>query len=401
MSGETTERVLSIAAARAAVLEACQSPAGEEVALEKALGRALAEDVVAAGDVPPFAGSAMDGFAVRAGEAGRRLRIVGESRAGHPATASVEEGTAIRISTGAAVPEGATGIARVEDTEESNGDVVLHAAVRHGQNVREPGEDFPAGIRVLPAGTELGPAELGVAAGAGRAAVVCARRPRVAVLATGDELVALGRPLGPGQLHDSNALTLAALVAAAGGEVVARRTVPDRRAATAAALDDALAAADLVVVSGGVSVGPHDHVKPALLQLGVRERFWRVALQPGRPTWFGARGEVLVLGLPGNPVSAMVTFLLFARPALRALQGLPPLLPREPARLGVAVARLAQRAQALRVRHEPTPVGLRAVPTGPQSSHILTSMVGAGALAFVPPGDGQLAAGDPVEIERL
>ena len=223
----------------------------------------------------------------------------------------------------------------------------------------------------------------------------------MAVLATGDELVPPGRPLEPGQLHDSNALTLAALAELAGAEVVARRGVADRRAATAVALDDALSSADVVIVSGGVSVGPHDHVKPALAQLGVRERFWRVALQPGKPTWFGTRERTLVFGLPGNPVSAMVTFLLFARPALRALQGLAALPAREPARLAQPVKRSPVREQALRVRMDTRADGQWATPTGRQQSHILTSMLGADALAFVPRGEGELEAGAGVEVERI
>ncbi|MGI8594116.1 MAG: molybdopterin molybdotransferase MoeA [Solirubrobacteraceae bacterium] len=396
-----SDAIISIEDARRVVLDACRRLEAEAVSLERALGRALAQDVVAAGDVPPYAGSAMDGFAILAGPAGRHLAIVAESSAGHPADAAVAEGLAIRISTGAAVPDGATAVVRVEDTSEADGQVAVHAATEPGQNLREAGEDVRAGTTVLRAGAELGPAELGVAAGAGVAALLCVRRPRVAVLATGDELVAPGQPLRHGQLHDSNALTLDALATRAGADVVVRGAVADHPAATAEALDGALTAADVVVVSGGVSVGPHDHVKPALAELGVRESFWRVALQPGKPTWFGTRADRLVFGLPGNPVSAMVTFLLFARPALRALQGLNPLPAREPATLARPARRRHDREQALRVRLEPSPEGLRAVTTGSQGSHILTSMLGADALAFVPPGEGDLAVGDAVEVERI
>ena len=175
----------------------------------------------------------------------------------------------------------------------------------------------------------------------------------------------------------------------------------DRRAATAAALDDALSSADVVIVSGGVSVGPHDHVKPALAQLGVRERFWRVALQPGKPTWFGTRERTLVFGLPGNPVSAMVTFQLFARPALRALQGLAGAAGARAGAAGTAGEAQPRREQALRVRLDPRADGQWATPTGRQQSHILTSMVGADALAFVPRGEGELEAGAGVEVERI
>ena len=397
-----SDEIISIEEARRRVLALCRPLEPEDVALERALGRTLAHDVVAAGDVPPYAGSAMDGFAILAGPAGRSLAIVAESSAGHPSDAAVEEGHAIRISTGAAVPGGATAVIRVEDTSEADGHVTIHAATEPGRNLRAAGEDVRAGTTVLRAGAELGAAELGVAAGAGVAALPCTRRPRVAVLATGDELVEPGQPLRHGQLHDSNALTLGALAIQAGAEVVVRGSVADRRAETAAALDEALTAADVVVVSGGVSVGPHDHVKPALAQLGVRESFWRVALQPGKPTWFGTREDRLVFGLPGNPVSAMVTFLLFARPALRALQGLAPLPPRERAALAQPARRQRDREQALRVRLEPSPEGPpRALTTGSQLSHILTSMLGADALAFVAPGEGELAVGEAVEVERI
>jgi molybdopterin molybdotransferase len=394
--------LVSVTRARELVLEQSAPLEVEEVALDRALGRALARDVAAASDSPPYTGSAMDGFALLAGPAGRRLRIAGESRAGHPAGVAVRDGTAIRISTGATVPEGATAVVRLEDTVEADGHVTVGADSAPGENVRPAGEDIRAGTPILVSGARLGAAQLGVAANAGVAALPCARRPRVAVLATGDELVAPGVPLGPGQLHDSNALTLASLAALDGAEVIARRDVPDRRDATAAALERGLRESDLVVVSGGVSVGPHDHVKPALDDLGVQERFWRVSLQPGKPTWFGTRDGTLVLGLPGNPVSAMVTFLLFASPALRALQGLEPLPAREVALLGEPVARNPEREQAVRVRLEPGDDGRpRAHPTGPQHSHLLTSMLHADALAFVAAGEGFAAAGETLEIERI
>ena len=380
--------------ARRIVLRAVRPLASEAVPIADALGRVLARDVIASRDVPPFSNSAMDGFALVAGPAGRSLAVVGESRAGRPADRAVGDGEAIRISTGAVVPAGADAVVRVEDTAESNGRVEVREAVAPGDNLRAPGEDVPKGATVLTAGTKLGPAELGVAVSAGVAELSCARRPRVAVLATGDELVEAGKALAPGQIHNTNGVALAALAARAGAEVVLQATVADDRAATDAALAGALDAADVVLVSGGISVGPHDHVKPALTGLGVQERFWRVELKPGRPTWFGVRGDTLVLGLPGNPVSAFVTFVLFAAPALRALQGAPALLPRRRARLSEPVAKLAEREQAVRVRVDERADGVVATPTGAQGSHRLSSMLGAGALAMVPAGEGTASDAD-------
>ena len=390
-------RPLSIDQARARVLAAVRPLPAEDVAVEEALGRVLAEDVAAAHDVPGFANSAMDGFAVRSGPAGRRLRLVGESRAGAPAGAEVGEGEAVRISTGALVPAGADAVLQLELAREDGGTVTLEDDVAPGRNVRLPGEDLTAGSVVLRAGTRLAAAAVGVAVAAGRSTVRCARRPAVAIVTTGDELTAPGDALGPGALHDSNALTLAALATQAGAQVVGTGRSRDTSAATRAALASALDAADVVVASGGVSVGPHDHVKDALRDLGVQEAFWRVALRPGRPTWFGTRGDTAVFGLPGNPVSAMVTFALFARPALAAMQGAVALPRRGRARLAVPVERHPDRDECVRVRIED---GV-ATPTGPQGSHVLTSMLGADALAIVTAGEGEVAAGDEVEVEPL
>jgi molybdopterin molybdotransferase len=395
--------LIPIDEARRRVLEAVRPLPSEPVALAAARGRVLAEDLRSSVDVPPFDSSAMDGFAVVAGGAGE-LRVVGESRAGHPAEVAVSEGTAVRISTGARVPEGADAVVPVERTEGSDGVVVVpQTAV--GANVRRAGEDVRAGELVLRAGTVLGPAEVAVIASLGRADVVCAVRPRAVLLLTGDELAEPGEPLAPGRIWSSNGYALAGQIAAAGAELAARETVPDEPGSTRAALERALRQADLVCVSGGVSVGPHDHVKDALAELGVAERFWGVRLKPGKPTWFGTadRGErrVLVFGLPGNPVSAMVTFHLFARPALVAMQGATPAPSRATAVLDEPVPCNPKREQAVRCRLRAERDGWHAVPTGEQGSHQLTSMLGADALVLIPAGEGEVPAGARAEIELL
>jgi molybdopterin molybdotransferase len=406
--------LISIDEAQGRVLDAVRPLATEEVPLAEALGRVVAEEVESPIDVPPFDSSAMDGYAVVAGP-GAELEVVDESRAGRPAETALEPGQAIRISTGGAVPDGATAVVPLERSEalgreappaertrgEAGAERIHVGAAAPGENIRRAGEDVRAGRVVLAPGTPLGPAELGVAASVGRASLGCARRPRVAILVTGDELTEPGRPLGPGAIYSSNGWALAAQAERAGARVTARQTVPDQAADTRAALANALDAADVVIVSGGVSVGPHDHVKPALAELGVEERFWGVRLRPGKPTWFGTRAENLVFGLPGNPVSAMVGFHLFVRAALAAMQGADPSAPRASAALDEAIARHPNREQAVRVHLETSRDGWRARTTGPQGSHMLTSMLGATALARIAPGEGEVPAGERVEVELL
>ncbi len=403
------ERLLDVAMARESVLAAARPLPPEPVELTAALGRVLAEDVASDGALPPFDASAMDGFAVLAGEAAE-LEVVGESRAGHPADRALRPGEAIRISTGAVVPEGAEAVVPVERTESDDGigpadrrRERVHVPERSpGDHIRRSGEDVGAGELVLSAGVRLGPAEVAVLASLGRPEILCGPRPCVAVLVTGDELVEPGTPLGQGQIRDANAFALAAQAERAGARVVRRAVVADDLEATVAELAEALEIADAVCVSGGVSVGPHDHVKPALARLGVGERFWGVALRPGKPTWFGLRDRTLVFGLPGNPVSAMVTFHLFARPALERLAGAAePARPRAFAVLDETVARHPLRDQAVRCTVTVASDGWHVRPTGPQGSHVLTSMLRADALAVIPAGEGEVPAGDRVDVELL
>jgi molybdopterin molybdotransferase len=393
---------ISIAEARARVLDAVRPLEIEDATLTEALDRVAAHDIASPRDVPPFDNSAMDGFAVRAGPPAE-LDVVGESRAGHPSPAEVGPGQAVRISTGAALPAGATAVVPVERARELDGpgEFVRVDAVGEGGNVRRAGEDVRKGDVVLRKGALLGPAELGVAASIGCDVLPCARRPRVAVLVTGDELAEPGDALGPGRIYSSNAFALAASVERSHATLVRRATVRDDADSTRAALERALGEADVVCVSGGVSVGPHDHVKPALRELGVAERFWGVALRPGKPTWFGSRGHALVFGLPGNPVSAMVTFQLFVRPALAALQGAEPAPTRVSALLDDPVPLLPVREQAVRVRLSAHDGAWHAAVTGEQGSHMLTSMLGADGLAMVAPGRGETKPGTPVEVELL
>jgi molybdopterin molybdotransferase len=392
---------LSIDEARRLVIETTshiQRPDPEQVGIAHALDRVLAEDLRAAGPVPPFPSSAMDGYAIRAGEAGRTLHIIGESRAGSPAQAEVTTtDQAIRISTGAAVPAGADAVIRQEDTERIDTTVRTTATTQPGDNVRQTGEDLQQDEKVLDKGTLIGPGQIGAAVAAGLATLTVAARPAVTILCTGDELQPPGERLRPGEIHSSNEFMLAALLQKAGARTNATHRVEDNPNATTHAIAQALATSDVTIITGGVSVGPHDHVKPALQALEVSERFWRVRLQPGGPTWFGTKDNRIVFGLPGNPVSAFVTCVLFVLPAIDAITGRSPRPNTGTATLGQAVKRNPNREQAIRVRLDE---GV-ATPTGPQGSHLTTSLAHADALAMIPQGSGQLEAGATVTTVTL
>jgi molybdopterin molybdotransferase len=300
------------------------------------------------------------------------------------------------------LPEGADAVVQVEDTDGGRATVEVRTAPSPGANLRRAGEDIRAGDRVIAAGTEIDAAAAGVIASIGLAEVACARRPRVSVLTTGDELQEPGEPLRPGSIRNSNAYSLAGLIARCGAELESATIVPDDRASTTSAFESAIAG-EVTVVSGGVSVGEHDHVRPALAALGVEEVFWGVALRPGKPTYFGvAPSGGLVFGLPGNPVSAMVTFLLFVRPAIRALLGATDdAQPRTTAILDERYEKQPGRAHLIRVELDLRDDGWHASPTTDQGSHVLTSMLGAQALAIVPTAAATVEAGETVEIELL
>jgi molybdopterin molybdotransferase len=380
----------------------------EKVRLEAGLGRVLAEDVAAGEPVPAFANSAMDGFAVRAadvehacGERPVSLRVTAESRAGMPTDVTLAAGEAVAISTGAALPRGADTVIRLEDVQREDGYVLLRRGARGGQDVRQAGEDARAGQTVLHAGTRLGAAELGVLGTLGRERANCARRARVAVLVSGDELVAPGQPRGAGAVRDANSFSIPALATLEGAEVCGVARVGDDATGTRSAIAAAARDADVLVISGGVSVGPHDHVRPSLRELGAQEAFWGIALKPGRPTWFGTLDGTAVFGLPGNPVSIMATFLLLVRPAIARMSGVIRARRRASATLGEQLRKPAGRTHAVRCGLRLTRAGVEARPTGAQGSHILTSMIGAHALALLPREATVVAAGERVEVEPI
>ncbi|HEX6166795.1 MAG TPA: gephyrin-like molybdotransferase Glp [Acidimicrobiales bacterium] len=403
------------------VLAGCEPLAPKPVAPAAALGLVLAGDVVAAEAVPPFANTAMDGYAVRAADTGGAapgspvtLPVVAEVAAGHPADGPLGPGEAMRIFTGAPIPDGADAVVMVERTRRVDGEdgsqaVQIDLEVAAGNHVRAAGEDMKPGERVFGAGDEVTPARVGVMAALGVGEVLAHPRPRVGVMSTGDELVTGPQPLRPGQIRDSNRPTLLALVGQAGGQPVDLGHVPDDEGAIEAAIERGAASCDAVLSSGGVSMGDIDLVRVVLDRIGDM-RWMQVAIRPAKPLAFGrvpgpAGGPVPVFGLPGNPVSSMVGFALFARPGLRRLAGHPDDRLHLPRWAAVAAEPLPRRPDGkthfVRVTVELDGGGaLRVRSSGGQGSHQLGSMARAGGLAVLPDGDG-VAAGETVSVILL
>jgi molybdopterin molybdotransferase len=393
--------LLSIEAALDQVLAHVRRLETEEVPLASASGRVLAEDALAAIDLPRFPSSAMDGFALRSADTPGTLPVVGRVAAGRPANRPLGEGEAMGISTGGVVPEGADAVVPIELVRDEGESVVVPQAAPEGANVRPRGGDARAGDLVVPAGIALTPPRLAALASTGVVTLRCARRPRVAIVSTGTELRLPGEQLGEGEIYESNGLMLAALLEEAGAIVSSPEHVEDDVAAHEAALARGLEA-DVLVTSGGVSVGPHDLVRDALARLGAEEVFWGVAMRPGKPLSFGTRGDTLVFGLPGNPVSSLVGAMLFLLPALRALQGQS--RPEPPFALGILgapAARRPSRDDFQRATLERSGDGVMVRPLSGQESHMIARTAAADALVHVPRGSGDLAAGSAVRYLLL
>ena len=390
-----------MAEAQALVLERARPLEHEAVLLDVAAGRVLAEAAQAVVDLPPFRSSAMDGFAVCSEDTPGTLPVVFRIAAGAPARQPLARGEAMAIATGGVVPEGADAVIPHEYVGEKDNTVEIGDSVAVGANVRGVGGDVAAGGVVAGAGLRLGPAQIGALAAAGLAEVVCSRRPRVAVLTTGTELRAPGSPLGPGEVYEANGVMLAAQLASAGGDVTRMAAVSDDEDAHKHALEQGLEH-DVLVTSGGISVGPHDLVRRIEAELGVEEVFWRVAVRPGKPVSFGVRGLTLVFGLPGNPVSSLVACELFVRPALLALQGAADPGPRFAAgTIAVAVTRNPARDDLLRARSTVADDGVSLEPVTGQESHMIVRAAEADALVLVPRGEGEIPAGSTVRYLTL
>jgi molybdopterin molybdotransferase len=394
--------LLTMEEAQRLILERVQALPAERVPIEAAAGRVLAEPASAVVDLPPFVSSAMDGFALRAADTPGTLPVVARIAAGRPAERELRAGEAMAIATGGVVPDGADAVIPIEYVVERDNTIEIAEPVSTGANVRPRGGDAQAGETVLEVGVDLGPAQLGALAAAGVAEVACGAQPRAAVLATGTELRRPGEPLGPGEVYEANGLILASQLASAGARAARLAAVADDEDAHREALARGLEH-DLLVTSGGVSVGPHDLVRRIEAELGVEEVFWGVAIKPGKPVSFGVRGSTLVFGLPGNPVSSLVGFELFVRPAVLALQGHGDPMPRfEPGRLGADAKLNPHRDELVRARTRPSDDGALVLdPLGGQESHMIVRAAGANALVLLPRGEGRLTAGAPVRYLRL
>ena len=396
--------MISIDEALVLVLDGLAPLGPERVPLAEAAGRVAAEPARSVVDLPPFDRSAMDGYAVRAADTapGVPLRLTGGVAAGEVASAPLEPGTAARVSTGAAIPPGADAVLQSELAVEQDGRVAPERSLAPGTHVRFRGEDLRAGDELAPAGSVLTLPRVSALASAGVGDVAVHRRPRLHVIVTGSELLPLGAPPEPGRIHESNGLMVRLLGERAGAAIVDPGGTGDDREATRAAVATGLEG-DVLVVSGGVSVGPHDHVKPAFEDNGVDEVFWRVRIKPGKPLWFGRRGDTLVFGLPGNPLSTIVCFCVFIEPALRRLAGEADARPRlEAGRLTTHARASDGRTTFLTASLRPGADGvLEATPTERQGSHMTGALGESDGFAVAPEEAGEHEAGAPVDVLRL
>lgn len=393
--------LLGVDDALARIVETAKPLATERVTVAAAAGRVLREPARALVDLPPFPSSAMDGYAVRAAEVPGELPVAFEIAAGSPPPGPLPLGAAAAIATGGTVPDGADAVVPVEVVEVHGTRVAIAGQATGGQHVRPRGGDVREGDVVVDAGTTLGPAQIGALAASGIAEVICSALPRVAVLATGSELRPAGETLTAGQIYESNSAMLAATLARIGADVEALPVVEDDEAAHRAAITRGLQA-DVLVTSGGVSMGEHDLVRRVASELGVREVFWGVAVKPGKPLSFGARDGALVFGLPGNPVSSLVGALVFVATGLRALQGASDARPRYAQGLTAAALRRNEHrdefVRAVRVDHGDGTV-LEAI--SGQESHMIVRAAVADSLIHVPRGEGEIPAGSLVRFLAL
>jgi molybdopterin molybdotransferase len=397
--------VISVEDALARILASLTPLPAELIGLNEGLDRVLAEDLVSRRTQPPFAVSAMDGYALRAADLATipaRLKLVGYVPAGARHEGLVGSGEAVRIFTGAPVPDGADTVVIQEDAEADGGRVLIRAPTLPGQNIRAAGIDYVEGQIGLRAGTRLGARDLGLAAGMNRPWLMVHRRPRVAILPTGDEVALPGDPVGPNQIVSSNAIAVAALVAGAGG-VPIQLGIGRDDSASLQTLAAGAAGADLLVTIGGASVGEHDLVQDALGRSGLDLDFWKIAMRPGKPLMYGRIGATAVLGLPGNPVSALICGLLFLVPALERLQGMTgEPLPAESALAGTDLPANDRRQDYLRARLDIAEDGnCRATPFRKQDSSMMSTLAAADALILRPPNAPSAPAGSPIRVIRL
>lgn len=375
----------------------------EKITLHKAHQRVLASEAIATFDVPPFRNSAMDGYAIRSADLREasitKLTVVGKSFAGHPFDAKISAGEAVRIMTGAVMPKGADTVIMQEHVLSQNDQIEIPAGQKPFQNVRQAGEDLKQGEVILKPGRRLHAADIGLLASIGIVEIEVFCKPRVTIFSTGDELQSLGAPLGSGQIYDSNRYTLHALLRKTDVEIIDMGVLPDDETIISKALEDAAQSSDIVITSGGVSVGEADFIKDTLLKLGHVD-FWKIAMKPGKPLAFGQLGNALFFGLPGNPVSVMVTFALFARESIRVLSG-----EDKPTSIALTAVTLDDlkkqpgRREYQRGIYKRTNTGdLEVSTTGSQGSHILKSMSLANCFVILPRQSGDIPKGTTLEI---